>query len=49
VDPSGAEGFGCDAAAFVGAVTLVPGPVAVVEPCPVVPGAAEFELDAVTG
>lgn len=48
-DPSGADGFGFEAPAFVGTLAVVPGPVAVVEPRPVVPGAAEFELDAVTG
>ena len=49
VDPSGADGFGFEALAFIGTVAVVPGPVAVVVPCPVVPGAAEFELEAVTG
>jgi hypothetical protein len=30
-DPSGADGLGCDADALVGAVALVPGPVAVIQ------------------
>ena len=49
VDPSGAEGSGCAVHAFVGAVAVVPGPVAVV----VLPGwlfdPVVDELDAVTG
>ena len=49
VDPSGADGFGFEAAALVGTVAVVPGAVAVVAPRPVVPGAAELELEAVTG
>jgi hypothetical protein len=49
VDPSGADGFGCDAAAFVGTLAWVPGPLAVVEPCATDPGVAVFELVAVTG
>ena len=49
VDPSGADGFGCDAAAFVGTLASVPGPLAEVEPCPADPGVAVFELEAVTG
>jgi hypothetical protein len=48
-DPSGAEGFGCDADAPVGTVASVPGPVAEVEPCAGDPGAPVFELEAVTG
>ena len=49
VDPSGAEGFGCDAEALAGTVALVPGPVADVEPPDGEFGAAVFELEAVTG
>jgi len=49
VDPSGAEGFGCDADALVGTFASVPGPLAEVEPCAGEPGAAVFELEAVTG
>jgi hypothetical protein len=48
-DPSGAEGFGCEADALVGTVALVPGPVADVEPPDGEFGAALFELVAVTG
>jgi hypothetical protein len=49
VDPSGADGFGWEAVAFVGAVARVPGAVADVEPREDVPGAALFELDAPIG
>jgi hypothetical protein len=49
VEPSGAEGLGCDAEAFVGTVALVPGPVAVVEPPDGEFGAAVFELEVVIG
>jgi hypothetical protein len=49
VDPSGADGFGCDADPPTGTLASVPGPVAVVEPSVVDPGAAVFELEAVTG
>jgi hypothetical protein len=49
VDPSGAEGVGCDADALVGTVASVPGPLAEVDPFVGDPGAAVFELDAVTG
>jgi hypothetical protein len=48
-DPSGAEGLGCDADAVVGAVALVPGPVAEVEPRAGALGEPVFELDAVIG
>jgi hypothetical protein len=46
-DPSGADGLGCDAA--IGAVAVVPGPVADVEPREGVLGPVVFELDAVIG
>ena len=49
VDPSGVEGFGCDADASVGTLATVPGPLADVEPRAADPGAAVFELEAVTG
>jgi hypothetical protein len=49
VDPSGADELGCDAAAFVGTLASVPGPLAEVEPCAADPGVAVFELEAVTG
>jgi hypothetical protein len=49
VDPSGADGFGWETAAFVGAVARVPGAVADVDPREDVPGAALFELDTPTG
>jgi len=46
-DPSGADGLGCDA--VNGAVALVPGPVADVEPRDGAFGPVVFELDAVIG
>jgi hypothetical protein len=49
VDPSGADGFGCVAAALVGAVARVPGAVTDVEPREEVPGDAAFELEAPIG
>ena len=49
VDPSGADGLGCDADAPVGTFARVPGPLAEVEPRATDPGAALFELDAATG
>jgi len=48
-DPSGEEGLGCAAIAFVGAVAVVPGPFAEVEPRVGEFGAVVFELDAVIG
>lgn len=48
-DPSGDDGSGGDAVARVGTVARVPGAVADDEPFVEVPGAALFELEAVTG
>ena len=48
-DPSGAEGLGCDADADVGALALVPGPLAEIQLRAGAFGAPVFELDAVIG
>jgi hypothetical protein len=46
---SGAVVLGCDGDAFVGAVTVVPGPLAEADPLSVPLGVALVELDAVIG
>ena len=48
-DPSGAEGLGCDADADVGALALVPGPLAKIQLRAGAFGAPVFEVDAVIG
>jgi len=48
-DPSGAEGLGCDADADVGALALVPGPLAKIQLRAGAFGAPVLEVDAVIG